>query len=580
VKLNEALAATGRAKGLPLGHTLYLAAGFEPLHLPTLLAAHYLKRHPGQRLAVESGLYGDLLGNVERAARSEARVCAVALEWSDLDPRLGLRTTGPWSGAQRADVSSEVAARLERLAESLGKLALRMPVVLARPSLSLTRAGYTHSWQLSGFELELEQRLLRCLAGLAELPHVRLVHPDRLAREGPLSLRHDPRAELATGFPFRIEHASVLAEALVELAFPAPPKKGLITDLDDTFWLGLVGEVGVESIAWSQADHAQIHGLYQLALRQLHDAGVLLAVASKNDSAVVERALSRADLWLGKDALFPVAASWGPKSAAVSAILAAWNVSADSVVVVDDSRMELEEIRSVHPGITPLEFSPKDPGQVLELLLQLRDLFGKPIISEEDRLRSASIRSRAVFERQRAATDPSLFVEGLAGQVTFDGRKDPSNARLLSLINKTNQFNLNGLRLTDGEWLRLLEREESFAAGVSYTDRYGALGTIGVVAGSRTAQGIVIEHWVLSCRAFSRRIEDHMLRYLFERSAEGELCLAYRKTGKNMPFQEFLQRLGVDADADGAIPLPRDLVHRALGRLPHRTQDSDTMGSV
>jgi len=57
--------------------------------------------------------------------------------------------------------------------------------------------------------------------------------------------------------------------------------KGLITDLDGTLWLGIVGETGVAGVSWSLAEHAQIHGLYQQLLRHFSEMGVLLAVASK-----------------------------------------------------------------------------------------------------------------------------------------------------------------------------------------------------------------------------------------------------------------------------------------------------------
>ena len=62
----------------------------------------------------------------------------------------------------------------------------------------------------------------------------------------------------------------------------SPPKKGLITDLDDTLWAGILGEIGVEGISWDMANRAHVHGLYQQFLSSLASAGVLLAVASKN----------------------------------------------------------------------------------------------------------------------------------------------------------------------------------------------------------------------------------------------------------------------------------------------------------
>jgi FkbH-like protein len=553
---------------------VFLACGFEPLHLPVFLRAHHAQRFPGQGLVVSTGVYGDLLGNLERARQSQASTCFVLIEWHDLDPRLGARSTGPWSRLRQAEITRDVAQRLELLCQALAGLGGQMPVMLARPSVEFGLAADTTGWQASPFELELELLLTKFLAAVAGDPRLKVLHTGRLAARSPAAARADAKMELLAGFPYSLEHASQLAEALVWLAYPDPPKKGLITDLDDTLWAGIVGEVGAEGVKWSLGDKAQLHGLYQSVLRQLHEAGVLLGVASKNDQDVVAAALARPDLHLERDVFFPVAASWGPKSDAVSAILRAWNLAADAVVVVDDSRMELEEIRRQHPGITCLEFRPKDVGMTLKLLGQLRDLFGKPSVGEEDRLRSASIRGLALFEEQRQASDLGSFLAGLGGEVSFDFAKKAEDARLLELINKTNQFNLNGVRVERGEWQRFLARDDSFVLAASYTDRYGPLGTIAVAAGSRANGVLNVQHWVLSCRAFSRRIEDHMLQMLFD--GQEHVSLAFRSTERNQPFREFLARLSVaeeqgsDSSATGALAISREQLARVGAELPHR----------
>ena len=59
--------------------------------------------------------------------------------------------------------------------------------------------------------------------------------------------------------------------------------KGLITDLDDTLWAGILGEVGVNRVSWDFASRAQSHGLFQQFLASLASTGVLIAAASKND---------------------------------------------------------------------------------------------------------------------------------------------------------------------------------------------------------------------------------------------------------------------------------------------------------
>lgn len=571
LRLNEALLLAQASSASSAPRRAFLACGFEPLHLPVYLRAHHERRFPGRGLALSTGVYGDLLGNLERARQSDASAALVIVEWHDLDSRLGVRSTGPWSRQRQAEIVKDVAQRLELLRSALLSSCERMPVVLAPPSVEFGLAGDTSGWQASSFELELELEVAKLLAAVAADSRLRVLHPGRLAALSPPAARADGKTELWTGFPYSLEHASNLAEALLSVAYPDTPKKGLITDLDDTLWAGLVGEVGVEGVKWSLGDKAPLHGLYQSVLRQLYEAGALLGVATKNDEHVVTAALARSDLHLPGDAFFPVAASWGPKSEAVSAILRSWNIAADAVVVVDDSRMELEEIQRQHPGITCLEFRPKDAGATLQLLRQLRDLFGKPVVGAEDALRSASIRSLARFEEQKQASDLGSFLVGLQGEVCFEPAR-PGDARLLELINKTNQFNMNGERIDAGEWQQLLARQDSFVLGVSYRDRLGPLGTIGVVAGSRAGGALHVEHWVLSCRAFSRRIEDHTLEHLLQQRSS--VSLAYRRTERNGPFREFLARLGVQAEQvsepRGRLELNGAQLERASRDLPHR----------
>lgn len=574
MKLTEALKVVAGTRGSPIEQRAFLACGFEPLHLPVFLRAHHAERFDGHALSIGVGLYGDLLGNLERAAQSDATLVWVIVEWADVDPRLGLRSTGAWSGLAGESLLAGASERLERLHAAIARIAERMPVVLAAPSVPFPLLGHTTGWQASPLELELELHMTRFLASVARLEKVRVLHPRRLGS----AARHDPQLELAAGFPYTLDHASTLARGLVELAFPRVPKKGLITDLDDTLWSGIVGEVGADAVSWSQAEHTQLHGLYQLFLRQLANAGVLLGIASKNEPDVVAAALARNDLLVDKDSFFPVAVSWGPKSEAVTAILRSWNISADAAVVVDDSRMELEEIRRAHPGITCLEFTPKDARRSLELLVELRDAFGKPQSLADDKLRAASIRSSALFEQQKTSGDLQGFLAGLDGIVTFDARRDRDGGRWLELINKTNQFNLNGARVTEGEWLRLVRDGEVLALGVEYRDRYGALGTIGVVVGRPsprtlgTPRALEISHWVLSCRAFSRRIEDHVLAHLFAFAGVDTVRLAYRRTPRNQPFQEFLSRIDVPLPEAGTVDIGRTELARIEGDLPHRIE--------
>jgi FkbH-like protein len=574
--LNEALrlvnsSRENRAKEAPV----VLLSGFQPLHIETFLQAHALERLAGERIDVTTGLFGDLRGNIRKAAESKATTAALFLEWDDLDPRLGLRSSGGWANAVRHDIESTCQAALRDFAELIGQLATNAVVAVSGPSLPLVPLGHTVQLQATSFELGLQRQVAAFLQQLASIPGVRVLDPAWLSSASPMASRLDPKMFLVAGFPYSAKHADILAAGMIELLYPASPKKGLIVDLDDTLWSGIVGEVGADGVSWSLERHTQGHALLQQMLSLLAENGVLLAIASKNELTTVERALARPDLLVSRDAFFPVLASWGPKSAAVQQILGAWNIHADSVVFLDDNPMELSEVQTAHPAIETLQFRPKDPAAVWDLLSRLRNLFGKPAVLAEDRLRAASIRSGVEYQRAGVAADGD-FLPTLSGRVTINYHKDPADKRPLELINKTNQFNLNGKRVAEGDWLARLQSNDAIAATISYEDKFGALGKIAALLGVRQGPDIRITSWVMSCRAFSRKIEHHTLDSLFRVCQATRLSFDYSATDRNQPLQQFFQEMGIDAAAAGGPWLSRESFAVAPRQLPHQVTEKSS----
>jgi FkbH-like protein len=288
-------------------------------------------------------------------------------------------------------------------------------------------------------------------------------------------------------------------------------------------------------------------------LAALAQRGVLVGVVSKNDPKLVEEAFrDRTDLVAGSASLYPIEAGWGRKSEAVGRVIQAWNIAADSVVFVDDSPLELEEVKSAHPGIETFRFPTNDPAAAWELILQLQDLFGKAAVLAEDRIRLASLRNADEFSRS-AGSGPSEdeFLERTEAQVTVETSPQSADARTLELLNKTNQFNLNGRRIEEGEWRRHLSEADTFLLVVSYQDKFGPLGKIAVLTGKVQTGLLKVTSWVMSCRAFARRIEYQCLRLLFEWFGAEEVVLDYQSTPRNGPTTEFLTAI-----QSGTLALP------------------------
>ena len=541
MKLVEALNLINAASASdrPVYRTL-LACGFTPLHFETLLAAQLQTRLPDRRVAIEHGVFEDWAGTLERAAGIDYESVVLVLEWADLDSRLGMRSLGGWGPAQLAEIEPVVSSQLARALRSVGALSARIPVVIALPTLPFPPVAPVPSWQAGGFELRVRQQILEFAAHAAAIPNVRVLNPQGLGTN-----RHDLRAELDAGFPYTVAHAGALAERLSLLFAPPPPKKGLITDLDGTLWQGILGEGGVDEVHWTLEARAQIHGLYQQLLRALAESGVLIAVASKNDPVIVQEIFARGGLAIGSDHVFPFEVHWHEKSASVRRILETWNIGEDAVVFVDDSPLELAEVKAAFPAIETLVFPARDPAAAEALLHRLRDLFAKSDLKQEDLIRRDSLRHGHHFHEQASGGAEALdrFLRSVQARLELACNRDASDSRAFELVNKTNQFNLNGRRYTAAEWQRYLEPETAFLFTAAYSDKFGPLGKIAALLGRYEKPLLHIDTWVMSCRAFTRRIEYACLAELFSMFAADEIRFDAGVTPKNGPLRAFLAEI-------------------------------------
>lgn len=547
MKLIEALQiANARHEGRPF--QALLACGFTPLHLETFVKAHLSLGLPARNVQVRTGLYGDLAGTLE-GARQPLDAVLVVLEWGDLDPRLSWRS----AGRVNEQVIADAQARLNRLGKAMAALAQTTPLALSLPSLPLAPVFHTSSHELN----RIESALWEMIYGFAASAPLAILHPNHRSPGG----GHDLKTELMSGFPYSIAQADHLAAALARAVLPSAPKKGLITDLDETLWSGVLGDDGPEGITWDLDHKTQFHALYQNLLNTLADAGVLLAVASKNDAGLVDKALMRADLVVKRNHLFPIEAHWGAKAKSVARILEAWNVGADSVVLVDDNPLELEQLRTAFPTLECVEFRKDDAGW----LRQLGDGFAKREVRAEDKLRADSIRAGQAI-REAAADDASLdaLLARAEARVTFCWGKQPLDPRALELINKTNQFNLNGVRYSEADWMAYLGDAATHLVVVDYEDRFGKLGKIAVLAGREQAGRFELDVWVMSCRAFSRRIEHQCLRVLLDRWES--VLLRFAPTERNSPMQDFVAQMTAGSPSIGRAEFRRrcpPLYHQA-----------------
>ena len=110
------------------------------------------------------------------------------------------------------------------------------------------------------------------------------------------------------------------------------------------------------------------------------------------------------------------------------------------------------------------------------------------LLRESDCLSRGQIRLRSIRAAltlrssvpERGSALRTIFFVRPKRPLPFSLGTDARDRRAFELINKTNQFNLNGRRFSESEWLSFIQDPAAFLLTASYEDKYGPLGKIAV----------------------------------------------------------------------------------------------------
>ncbi|MBF0192633.1 MAG: HAD-IIIC family phosphatase [Magnetococcales bacterium] len=299
-------------------------------------------------------------------------------------------------------------------------------------------------------------------------------------------------------------------------------RKCLVTDLDHTLWGGIVGEDGLHGLKLGPTYPGSAHLAYQRLLLQLHQRGVLLAIASKNNPQDVAEVFRDHPAMLLKPHHFArQEIHWQPKSQSLRAIAQGLNIGLEHLVFVDDNPAECAEVRAALPMVTVIVF-PARPEEAVELILE-PGWFDALTVSEEDRNRSALYEQRDRAEALKMASGSlQEYYVSLEMGVEMVPVTAATVARAAQLTQKTNQFNLTTRRHSEEELARRLNDPDWLVCGVRVIDRFGDNGVVGLMMAKALddQETLEVETFLLSCRVIGRTIETAML---------AELCQGARR---------------------------------------------------
>lgn len=354
---------------------------------------------------------------------------------------------------------------------------------------------------------------------------------------------HGEQAAGAYFYKTYLQHPAVLGKILapdyadlIHAHCVLNTKKLVVCDLDNTVWDGVIGEGAV----------SHFHDRQQI-LKKLKSKGVVLAILSKNDPANVHWR----DGTLNEDDFVYASISWDPKVQGMKRIEKGLNMKMKDFIFIDDRTDERELMTSTYPQVLSLDAT--DPATWQRL-----SLWADAIDDDQSMDRTQMYRQREARigfigkEEGEAEANAELFMSlGLTLKVT---RAQPSDLkRVAELINRTNQFNLEGSRTSFKQVSDWHASPRHLIVTGQTGDRFGDMGTTCVAVLQIDGEEAQVLPFVLSCRVFGYGIEHAVMNHLRDWAAQQgakRVRAHYKATGQNMPCKDFLSNEGFVQQGD------------------------------
>jgi len=324
-----------------------------------------------------------------------------------------------------------------------------------------------------------------------------------------------------------------LVEFIREVDSPAEKRnkiKCVIWDLDNTLWQGVLVEDGLDKLRLKPEVVDVIHTLDQ--------RGILNSVASKNNPEEASEALKRFEL---SEYFLCPQISWRPKSDGIFVIAKQLNIGTDSLLFVDDSVFELEQIKSACPDVRVLN------ANEVEMLPEMEECRVPVTAESKTRRKMYQVESARQQIAENFGDDYLAFLRHCQIRLALGPMTQDNLERVHELTQRTNQMNFSGNRYDREVLHKILSSSHLDTYVLRCEDRFGSYGVIGFsIVDAREPR---MTDLMFSCRIQSKRVEHAFLSHVLRKymAASGQDFWAdYRKTPRNAPSGKVFADLGFE----------------------------------
>lgn len=299
--------------------------------------------------------------------------------------------------------------------------------------------------------------------------------------------------------------------------------KCVIWDLDNTLWDGVLIEK--ENVKPRQE-------LIDL-IKHLDSCGIVNSIASKNNAEEVNSKLK--DLGIDEYFVFNKI-NWKPKSTNISNTIRQMNINPNTMVFVDDNPFERNEVSLLHPALTCI-----DPSEIIAFSKSKRF---NVTVTDDSKKRRETYKMLESLKTEEEAWDGDIddFLKSCHIKVRLSKPNDDNIMRCYELLQRTNQLNSSGRRLSLDEVRSIVASDNYDTYVLNSSDKFGDYGIVGFLIVEKKGDEAHITDFVISCRVANKKIEPSIINYLAN-IYNDKVYFHYKKTSLNGPMYKVIEEL-------------------------------------
>lgn len=333
-------------------------------------------------------------------------------------------------------------------------------------------------------------------------------------------------------------------------------KKAIITDLDNTIWGGIVGNVSVEGL---EVDNTTSKGAmyydFQKYLKELKNNGVLLNVNSKNDYDNAIMGINNSKSVLSVDDFIVIKANFEPKVVNNNNISQELNIPVKQLVYLDDSFEERNSVREAMPLMGVPEFT--SPHEYIKIL-DRNGYFESTSLIKNDKKVPKDYEETAIRSKMMAGYENyDDYLKSLNMEVKIESFTSDKLERIAELINTSNKFNLTTKRYSVSEITEINNNKEYIKIYCELKDMFGDQGIVSSIIACNKGVGLHIDLWAMDSNFLKRNIEYVLMDELVIKAKENNIKKIfgyYYPTENNNLVAGFYESMGfklIDEEYNG-----------------------------